>query len=338
MERLGGEEWEGLARPTRRLHAGRRYGPVELLEHLGEGRWRLRLDGEPDGEAPLPPYITEPLDDPDRYQTVYAAARARRRRRRRGSTSRPSCSAAARRRAGDAARRARHLPAAHRRTLEDHPLHGERYEVAPRGVGADPRGAARARRGDDDGAACSRRSPAARRSPGARRSSSRPASSSGASTAADELPPAALDAARARDGVRRRRARRGAVPRRRGGALPLLLVRRRDAGHLIVEELERQVEGRTCGTHLRSLLPLGPRRSGGFEAAGRGARPGSRCRRCPARRTGRVESSRDARRARRRPARPLLRRDRAPSPRRPIGRRGGGTGPTTPWSSARPSR
>jgi S-adenosylmethionine:tRNA ribosyltransferase-isomerase len=64
--------WEGLARPTRRLRAGGRYGPVELLEHVGEGRWRLRLHGEPEGETPLPPYITEPLDDPDRYQTVYA--------------------------------------------------------------------------------------------------------------------------------------------------------------------------------------------------------------------------------------------------------------------------
>jgi S-adenosylmethionine:tRNA ribosyltransferase-isomerase len=64
--------WEGLARPTRRLHVGRRYGPVELLEHLGEGRWRLRLHGEPAGETPLPPYITEPLADPERYQTVYA--------------------------------------------------------------------------------------------------------------------------------------------------------------------------------------------------------------------------------------------------------------------------
>ena len=64
--------WEGLARPTRRLRPGRRYGPVELLEHLGEGRWRLRLHGEPAGETPLPPYITEPLADPGRYQTVYA--------------------------------------------------------------------------------------------------------------------------------------------------------------------------------------------------------------------------------------------------------------------------
>jgi S-adenosylmethionine:tRNA ribosyltransferase-isomerase len=72
LERLEGDVWEGLARPTRRLRPGRRYGPVELLEHLGEGRWRLRLDGEPAGEAPLPPYITEPLEDPSRYQTVYA--------------------------------------------------------------------------------------------------------------------------------------------------------------------------------------------------------------------------------------------------------------------------
>jgi S-adenosylmethionine:tRNA ribosyltransferase-isomerase len=72
LERLEGDLWEGLARPTRRLRAGRRYGPVELLEHLGEGRWRLRLDGEPAGETPLPPYITEPLEDPSRYQTVYA--------------------------------------------------------------------------------------------------------------------------------------------------------------------------------------------------------------------------------------------------------------------------
>jgi S-adenosylmethionine:tRNA ribosyltransferase-isomerase len=73
LERLDEDGlWEGLARPTRRLRAGRRYGPVELLEHLGEGRWRLRLDGEPAGETPLPPYIVEPLADPERYQTVYA--------------------------------------------------------------------------------------------------------------------------------------------------------------------------------------------------------------------------------------------------------------------------
>jgi S-adenosylmethionine:tRNA ribosyltransferase-isomerase len=75
LERTGDDGlWEGLARPTKRLRPGRRYGPVELVEHLGEGRWLLRLDGEPAGEMPLPPYITEPLADPERYQTVYADA------------------------------------------------------------------------------------------------------------------------------------------------------------------------------------------------------------------------------------------------------------------------
>src|SRR5947208_10647245 len=73
LEPLNGRgEWDGLARPTRRLKPGQKRGPVELLEHLGEGRWRLRLEGEPAGEAPLPPYITEPLGDPGRYQTVFA--------------------------------------------------------------------------------------------------------------------------------------------------------------------------------------------------------------------------------------------------------------------------
>src|SRR6476646_5214311 len=72
LEQVEGDVWEALARPTRRLRAGHDYGPVRLLEHLGEGRWRVRLSGEPAGQAPLPPYITEPLADPDRYQTVYA--------------------------------------------------------------------------------------------------------------------------------------------------------------------------------------------------------------------------------------------------------------------------
>src|SRR6266576_71074 len=57
LERVEGDVWEALARPTRRLRAGRRYGSVELLEHLGEGRWRVRLAGEAHGVAPLPPYI-----------------------------------------------------------------------------------------------------------------------------------------------------------------------------------------------------------------------------------------------------------------------------------------
>jgi S-adenosylmethionine:tRNA ribosyltransferase-isomerase len=122
--------WEGLARPTRRLRAGRRYGDVELLEHVGEGRWRLKLYGEPSGETPLPPYITEPLDDPERYQTVYA--------RDAGSAAAPT--------AGlhftpevlarlDVERVTLHVGLDTFRPinvdeLEEHTLHGERYEVA----------------------------------------------------------------------------------------------------------------------------------------------------------------------------------------------------------------
>ena len=124
--------WEGLARPSRRLRAGDRLGPVELLEPLGQGRWRLRLEAEPDGEVPLPPYITEPLDDPDRYQTVYA--------RDAGSAAAPT--------AGlhftpelfaqlDVERVTLHVGLDTFRPLsvdevEQHELHGERYEVDSR--------------------------------------------------------------------------------------------------------------------------------------------------------------------------------------------------------------
>jgi len=132
LERLGENgTWEGLARPSRKLRPGQRLGPVELLEPLGAGRWRLRLEGEPDGEAPLPPYIREPLDDPERYQTVYAAHA--------GSAAAPT--------AGlhftpellqrlDVERVTLHVgldtfrPVA-ADDLADHALHSERYEVAP---------------------------------------------------------------------------------------------------------------------------------------------------------------------------------------------------------------
>ena len=131
VERLEGDLWEGLARPTRRLKTGGHYGPVELVEHLGEGRWLLRLTGEPHGETPLPPYITERLDDPERYQTVYA--------RDAGSAAAPT--------AGlhftpellgrlDVERVTLHVGLDTFRpvgedTLEEHRIHGERYAVEP---------------------------------------------------------------------------------------------------------------------------------------------------------------------------------------------------------------
>ena len=101
VEALEGGVWEALARPSRRLRAGERLQGrdgtddtlVELVDALGDGRWVVRLAGEPAGEMPLPPYIHERPDDPERYQTVYARERAPRPRRRPACTSRPSCSA-----------------------------------------------------------------------------------------------------------------------------------------------------------------------------------------------------------------------------------------------------
>jgi S-adenosylmethionine:tRNA ribosyltransferase-isomerase len=132
LERLGDDGlWEGLARPSDRLRPGQCLGPVELLEPLGEGRWRLRLTGEPVGETPLPPYISEPLPDPERYQTVYA--------REPGSAAAPT--------AGlhftpellerlDVERVTLHVGLDTFRpvkeaVLTEHGLHGERYAVAP---------------------------------------------------------------------------------------------------------------------------------------------------------------------------------------------------------------
>jgi S-adenosylmethionine:tRNA ribosyltransferase-isomerase len=131
LEQVEPGVWEALARPTRKLRPGRRYGPVELIEHLGEGRWRVRLQGEPAGATPLPPYITAPLEDPARYQTVYA--------REAGSAAAPT--------AGlhftpellaqlDVERVTLHVGLDTFRPLqsevvEQHRIHGERYEVAP---------------------------------------------------------------------------------------------------------------------------------------------------------------------------------------------------------------
>ncbi len=132
LERLNGHnEWEALARPSRKLRPGQRLGPVELLEPLGEGRWRLRLEGEPAGEAPLPPYITEPLADPERYQTVYAEHE--------GSAAAPTAGLhfTPELLAGlDVERVTLHVGLDTFRPvsvddLVDHELHSERYEVAP---------------------------------------------------------------------------------------------------------------------------------------------------------------------------------------------------------------
>jgi S-adenosylmethionine:tRNA ribosyltransferase-isomerase len=130
IERVGENGvWECLVKPSRRLSPGERLGDVVLRERLDDGRWLVELPGEPAGEAPLPPYIREPLPDPSRYQTVYARAS--------GSAAAPT--------AGlhftpellarlDHERVTLHVGLDTFRpvtsaTLEQHGLHGERYEV-----------------------------------------------------------------------------------------------------------------------------------------------------------------------------------------------------------------
>lgn len=82
--------WEALVRPARRLVPGevlvaaRPESDVPVVRVGGRtdagDTFHVELLGPPDelldryGEMPLPPYITERLDRPDRYQTVYARA------------------------------------------------------------------------------------------------------------------------------------------------------------------------------------------------------------------------------------------------------------------------
>ncbi|HUG64430.1 MAG TPA: tRNA preQ1(34) S-adenosylmethionine ribosyltransferase-isomerase QueA [Gaiellaceae bacterium] len=74
LERLDDHgTWEALARPSRRLRPGESLGPVRLVGPHGDGRWVVSVEGTPSGSMPLPPYIHEPLADPERYQTVYGA-------------------------------------------------------------------------------------------------------------------------------------------------------------------------------------------------------------------------------------------------------------------------
>jgi len=78
LEHRAGCRWEALARPSRKLAPGTRLTgdsvTVVTVEDLGEGRWLVDVEGdiEGHGEVPLPPYIHEPLAEPERYQTIYA--------------------------------------------------------------------------------------------------------------------------------------------------------------------------------------------------------------------------------------------------------------------------
>lgn len=95
LEHRGDGAWEALVRPSRRVPPGTVLSPADAASSTGttvtvgevlgdDGRRSVRVEGalrtHPDdlgwleqiGEVPLPPYVHEPLSDPDRYQTVFA--------------------------------------------------------------------------------------------------------------------------------------------------------------------------------------------------------------------------------------------------------------------------
>lgn len=86
LKRLSDTQWEVMTRPGKKMKPGARvvFGNGELkcsVECVTEGGLRIvnfEFDGifeevlDKLGQMPLPPYITEKLEDKNRYQTVYA--------------------------------------------------------------------------------------------------------------------------------------------------------------------------------------------------------------------------------------------------------------------------
>ncbi|WP_338216979.1 tRNA preQ1(34) S-adenosylmethionine ribosyltransferase-isomerase QueA [Companilactobacillus muriivasis] len=87
LNNIEGDKWEVLMKPAKRAKVGTKvqFGEdgqleAEVLEDLEHGGKIIEFHYqgifmeilEKLGEMPLPPYIKEKLDDPDRYQTVYA--------------------------------------------------------------------------------------------------------------------------------------------------------------------------------------------------------------------------------------------------------------------------
>lgn len=86
LKRIEDNVWECMVRPGKRLKEGsvvsfgngelkaviRKYEDdgLRLVEFIYDGIWEEVLDKL--GQVPLPPYITEKLEDKDRYQTVYS--------------------------------------------------------------------------------------------------------------------------------------------------------------------------------------------------------------------------------------------------------------------------
>jgi len=86
LNRVGDSVWESLVRPGRRVKPGTTVKvesedykasiSIEVQSKTENGTVMVRLSDEKLletlGDVPLPPYIHAPVDDPERYQTVYA--------------------------------------------------------------------------------------------------------------------------------------------------------------------------------------------------------------------------------------------------------------------------
>ncbi|HEV2091742.1 MAG TPA: tRNA preQ1(34) S-adenosylmethionine ribosyltransferase-isomerase QueA [Rubrobacter sp.] len=139
----GGDAWEALARPAKRLKPGLRLlagdAKLDLVENLGDGRWSVSAPDVPgllerQGSMPLPPYIEATPEAEARYQTVYA--------REPGSAAAPTAGFHFTHEVLDGARLAgagisrvtlhvgtgTFVPVRTER-LEDHQMHAERYDI-----------------------------------------------------------------------------------------------------------------------------------------------------------------------------------------------------------------
>ena len=87
IKRLSPGVWKGMVKPGRRVAVGAQLVfdkglAAEVVDRTEEGGriLRFRAEGDPEeliasvGQVPLPPYVHRRLHDPERYQTVYAAA------------------------------------------------------------------------------------------------------------------------------------------------------------------------------------------------------------------------------------------------------------------------
>ena len=86
LKQLDGKRWETLVKPGKKAKIGTRFIfgdgllTAEVVDVIEDGNRIVELTSEENiystldkiGQMPLPPYITEKLEDQERYQTVYA--------------------------------------------------------------------------------------------------------------------------------------------------------------------------------------------------------------------------------------------------------------------------